>query len=89
MPNWMWKFWPLKNYGAITLPWGIFYNPSCPRDERIVRHEQKHVEQIKTIGVFKFYGFYLIEYVRNLLKFRNHKDAYENISFEIEARKAE
>ena len=78
----------MKNYAAITLPWGVFYNPARPLNERVVLHESKHIEQIKRLGVLKFYLSYLFEYVKNLLKYRSHKLAYRNISFEIEARKA-
>lgn len=85
----IWNIWPMKNYAAITLPWGVFFNPNCQIRQEIVRHEMKHVEQIKRLGVIRFYSQYLWEYACNLIHFGNHNDAYMAISFEIEARSAE
>lgn len=79
----------MKNILAITLPWGVYYNPYLTLTYDTVLHEQEHVRQIKANGIFKFYSLYLYEYLRNLFLFGNHTKAYENISFEIAARKAE
>ena len=53
------------------------------------RHEWQHVIQVRRDGVLKFYLKYLWEYVAGRLKGMSHHDAYENISYEIEARLAQ
>ncbi len=37
------------------------------------------------VGVFNFYRIYLQDYVINLLRYRNHDQAYRMIPFEQEA----
>ena len=85
----LWKIWPLKNYSAITLPWGVYYNPDCVRSLRLIKHETQHIVQRNAEGLLKFYFKYLCFYVFNLLKYRNHTLAYMQIPYEIEAREAE
>lgn len=83
---WFFKFWPLSRYEAITLPWGVYFKHSFEETEpSTINHEMVHLEQIEKLGMIKFYFLYLKEYFMNLIKYRNHTKAYENISFEIEA----
>jgi hypothetical protein len=53
----------------------------------LIAHELVHVRQFAEIGLFRFLGRYLAEYVAGLYRHRSHRAAYENISFEIEARR--
>lgn len=76
----------MNKYEAITLPWGIYYNPNCEISSETVLHELVHKSQIRKIGMFRFYGQYVAEYLYGLIKYRSHMKAYWNISFEIEAR---
>lgn len=88
--HWLFRFWPLKHYAAITLPWGVYFRDSLMDvDLRIFTHEQVHLEQIQKVGVIRFYFQYVIEYIGNLFKYRNHDQAYRNISFEKEAYESE
>lgn len=75
----------LLKINGITLPFGVFIN--CPDEyfEYLLAHELIHCRQIESVGMFKFYIKYLWEYFYNLCKYKNHKIAYRNISFEIEA----
>jgi hypothetical protein len=82
-------------YACITLKPFLIW--SCSKAEvpaHLLRHELVHFEQQKRLGV-KFYYLYLKEYFTrlyfNLLTAISdaHWDAYHNISFEVEARKAE
>lgn len=71
------KRWFLPKWiGGITLYPFIFYQgePS----EALRKHEQVHVEQIKRIGVIKFYALYI---------YYNVKYGYEKNPFEVEAYK--
>jgi hypothetical protein len=84
--SWIFKFWPLKNFEAITFPWGVYFKaPENLVNKSTIRHEQIHLEQRERLGVFIFYFLYLKEYVLNIFKFRNFDMAYRKISFEIEA----
>lgn len=78
----------LRHYSAITLGRHVFVK-GAEAPPRLVRHELKHVEQVRRLGVTRFYFLYLWEYARNLAKYRSHRLAYHHISFEVEAREAE
>jgi hypothetical protein len=96
---------PIQLYGFKPLLWlgfaCITLRPvmiwSCSKDKvpaHLLRHELVHFEQQKRLGL-KFYYLYLKEYFTRL--YHNmltaisdaHWDAYRNISFEVEAVKAE
>lgn len=84
--SWIFHLWPLSNYDAITLPWGVYFKNSYDQvSPSTIRHEMIHIEQKKKIGVVKFYTLYLWYYVNNLWKYKNHDMAYRNIPFEVEA----
>ncbi len=74
----------LRNYSAIVLGSYCFLKEQDPSD-RLIGHELVHIEQWQRIGIFRFYASYLLQYVWNLLRFRNHDNAYREISFEREA----
>lgn len=66
-------------------PFMVFKNHTIEKDKRIIRHEQIHFrQQIELLIVF-FYVLYLFNYLANLLRYRNHEEAYFNICFEREA----
>jgi len=81
--HWIFKFLP-ENIIAITLPWCVYF-----RYEKVavhtIRHEVIHLNQKKLHGAFKFYAIYLKDYFKNLIKYRDHRTAYRNIPFEVEA----
>lgn len=84
--HWIFKFWPLSNYAAITLPWGVYFkDPMHLCDASVINHEKIHIQQIEKNGIFKFYSLYVFYYLKNLIKFKNHNLAYLNIPFEVEA----
>jgi len=49
------------------------------------RHEFIHVEQIKRVGLVRFYVSYLFYYLRGRVKGLGHYDAYMAIPWEVEA----
>jgi hypothetical protein len=51
----------------------------------LVNHEQIHLRQQIEMGVLPFYLWYLIEYLIRRVRYRDHYEAYRNISFEREA----
>ena len=54
----------------------------------LLAHELVHVEQYAKLGRARFLWRYVREYAANLLRLRNHRQAYLAISFEVEARAA-
>lgn len=75
---------------AVTIGYTIYY--SMPKEfvpYRVYLHEMEHIRQIRELGVAVFYFRYLVEYLLGRLRGENHWQAYKNISFEIEARRAE
>jgi hypothetical protein len=74
-------------YIAITLwPFGIFFRNSAARhNPQTIRHEKIHWEQQKEMFGILFYIWYGLEYLVRLSLYLNHWEAYNGISFELEA----
>jgi len=53
---------------------------------KLIAHELVHVRQFAELGAARFIGRYVSEYVRNLVRTRSHRQAYLDISLEVEAR---
>lgn len=72
---------------AITLGRRVYLSPSLAggERERVVAHELAHVAQIGRVGLLRFYGGYVIEYLANRRKGMTPHEAYRRISFEQEA----
>lgn len=51
----------------------------------MINHERIHLRQQAELLVIPFYLCYLLNYIFNFVKYRNHKRAYLNIVFEREA----
>lgn len=52
-----------------------------------MNHELIHFKQQLELLILPFYILYLLNYLVNLLLYRNHSEAYRNIVFEREAYK--
>lgn len=52
---------------------------------RLINHERIHLRQQVELLVVPFYIAYLLNYLLNLIIYRNHDLAYRNIIFEREA----
>jgi hypothetical protein len=89
MPKFLWKIWPMKNFDAIVLPWGLYFRPGLKVSTRLMRHEQEHIKQIKEDGAWYFYSRYLLEFLMNFVKYGDFEKAYYYISYEMKARRAE
>lgn len=74
---------PMPKFRAITL--GLVIVIFRDETETLVRHELVHVMQFKKDPLL-FYPKYILEFVKNLWKYKDWMMAYHNISYEIEAR---
>jgi hypothetical protein len=84
--HWLFRFPPLKYYRGITLGKTILFRGTKEEvTKELLAHELVHRAQIERHGVLNFYFIYCRDYLRNLLKYRNHLEAYRNIPFEREA----
>jgi len=66
-------------------PFIIFKDESQKSDVILVNHEKIHFRQQLELLILPFYIFYLLNYLVNLLKYKNHDQAYFHIVFEKEA----
>lgn len=74
--------------GAITLYPLILFADNNP-SKKLINHELIHVEQIKRIGVIRFYLSYVLYYFAGRLERKSHLESYMSIPFEVEAYKNE
>lgn len=71
---------------AITLYPFVFVRQKRDRDDPVLlNHEKIHLRQQRELLLIPFYVCYLLEYGIGRMKGRNHRQAYEEISFEREA----
>lgn len=73
----------LKVEGIVLYPY-VFFAEKDP-NHILINHEMIHIEQIKRIGVLRFYLSYMWQYFSNRLNGLGHYQAYMAISFEKEA----
>jgi len=66
-------------------PFVIISNEKDRSDSTFLNHEKIHIRQQLEMLVFLFYVWYLIEYLFRLIRYKDRRKAYFNISFEREA----
>ena len=71
------------NVGGITLFPFIFIKGEG--NPRLINHESIHIAQYSELFVLGFLVLYLYDFLVNLARFKNFKEAYYNIRFEREA----
>lgn len=73
--------------GGITLFPFIFISSklSINRKPVLINHEKIHIRQQIELLVIPFYLIYFLNYLINLIIFKEHNKAYKNIIFEKEA----
>ena len=75
----------MKPEGMAIFPFILIKDKYRINDPVLIRHETIHLRQQLEMLVFPFYVIYLINYLFNLLKYKNTRLAYRNIIFEREA----
>lgn len=91
---WWLRPWLRPDVAAITFGRTIFvsrqFAERAPAQmERLLRHELAHVRQAIRLGLPRFLWRYLSEFARHYLRVRSVPEAYQMISFEVEASAAE
>lgn len=66
-------------------PFMLFKSPSLKFDALIINHEKIHFRQQLELLILPFYLLYLLHYLLNRLKYKDHHQAYLHICFELEA----
>jgi hypothetical protein len=71
---------------GMTLGRWILLRRGHEHDHRLIAHELVHVRQWRELGTVRFLSRYLGAYARARRRGLNHRDAYEAIPLEAEAR---
>lgn len=75
----------LKVAGMALFPFILVKNKHLKNDKVLINHEKIHLRQQLETAVLPFYVLYLGSYLVNLIKHKNHHQAYIHIFFEKEA----
>jgi hypothetical protein len=75
----------LKVAGMALYPFILVQHKDLLKDELLIRHESIHLRQEAELLIIPFYLLYLASYLFNLIKYKNHNQAYMAIYFEREA----
>ncbi len=78
--------WLPNRAGAMTLRNHILFRETRDDPSHLMAHELVHVRQFAEQGTARFLFIYVADYLRGLVKHRNHHQAYLNIGFERSAR---
>ncbi len=75
-----------KGYRAMTLfPFVFVCEKDAQNDLVLLNHERIHWVQQRELLLVGFFIWYVLDYLLQLLKYKNHSLAYRNIVFEREA----
>jgi len=84
------RYWPvtwerLPAAAMALFPFMIFKDPRQKNNSLLINHEKIHFQQQLELLIIPFYILYLLNYLINLIRFRDRSKAYFNICFEKEA----
>lgn len=73
-------------YSAMALyPFIVVKHAKLRENRVLINHELIHLRQQAELLILPFYFLYVVNYVINLVRFKNHDKAYREIVFEQEA----
>lgn len=73
-------------YSAMAVyPFILVKKEEMKQNAELIHHEKIHHRQQLELLIVPFYLLYLLNYLFNLLRYRNHYKAYREIIFEREA----
>ena len=78
---------PFKGYKCVNICGILFARKNAILDVYVINHEKIHTKEIIETFIIGFYILYCIFYIVNIIKYKNHEEAYRNIPFEREAYK--
>lgn len=76
---------PFRGFKCINLFGILFVREGCVMTQTDFNHEAIHTVQMKELLYIPFYLLYLMEWVWKLLKYRDGRMAYRDLSHEREA----
>lgn len=79
----------LKVNAMAIFPFILIKQAHLKHNAQLIRHETIHLRQELELLIIPFYILYLLNYLVNLSRYRDHDKAYLNIVFEREAYKYE
>ena len=79
------RWLPVRGFSAINLFGIIFVRKGVAITPVLLRHEHIHTRQQRELLWLGFYLWYILEYLYNIIIYRNRWKAYRNIRFEREA----
>ena len=75
----------MKSAGMALYPFILVNMEQHKTDKQLIRHEKIHLRQQEELLIIPFYMLYIINYLFNLLRYKDCEKAYMNIFFEKEA----
>lgn len=85
MKPWFLIWSRLPANGMAIFPFIIIKDKRMKTDPVLVNHERIHFRQQLELLIMPFYLLYLLNYLVNLIRYKNHYLAYFNLFFEKEA----
>lgn len=85
MRYWVLIISKLPANAMALFPFILLKHSAQKEDLTLIHHEKIHLRQQLELLIIPFYVLYLLNYFINLIKYKNHYQAYYNISFEREA----
>jgi len=82
---WLITYKHLPANGMAIFPFILLKNVAQKNDKVLINHEKIHLKQQLELFIIPFYILYLLFYLINLLRYKNHYQAYYHIPFEQEA----
>lgn len=71
--------------GMAIFPFVLVKYSKLKHDRQIINHELIHLRQQIELLIIPFFILYILNYLINLPRYKNHDQAYRNIVFEREA----
>lgn len=75
----------LPALGLALFPFILLKSAALKNDKIILNHEKIHLRQQLELLILPFYLLYFLHYLINVLRYKNHHQAYLKIIFEREA----
>lgn len=84
------KYLTPKGFRGITIfPFVFLSNSEDKNNAILINHERIHIRQQLELLIVPFFLIYFFEFILKIIKYKDWKLVYENISFEKEAYKNE